>query len=306
MSQKYDLQHELESLNTVLAEYHGWFFDVLQRVFYFDARKSDKEPLIPSLFVESLNDLNAEGLEDFSASSLRKVSALHHDLQDMASHMLQAVRAGQKPVSAAEFEKFSALFKTFMSSLQKTCQNHILEEWGLDVLTGLKNKHAILIEIAQEMERLARQGRSFSIALARIDNLPQIDLLLGWEEGNRFIKMVAKFIDSSLRIYDAAYRLDRQHFILVLKQSDLTGGQRALERLRDQMDAAGQVYTLNGVEMPLTMSCCVAMPLADDDIAHLIEDLQKDLGMHVREQGAVLTYYEMSPLQRFIKTQKET
>ncbi len=304
MSEKYDLQQELSSLNDLLVDYHSWFFSVLKQALYPDQASRRLVLSMPSLFVESLKGMEDEdgALDSAMANSLTHLKDTHHRLQEAAQDILAEVERTKQPLEQKIFENFSELFKVFVNGMQKACQNHILEEWGLDILTALKSRHVMIQEISQEMERVARQGRSFAIALARIDHFKEIDQALGRHEGDRLIKLVADFIGRSLRIFDTAYRLDRDHFILLLKQSDLMGGQKALERLRDQLEKSEETYVIDGEVRPLTMSCCVAMPAAEDNIQYLLEDLRKDLDTQVREKGAVLAYYEMSPLQRFMKT----
>lgn len=297
----YDLYEELGSLNALLESYHGWFFSVLNRVIYPAEYAGSDELPIPSLFVETLVAMSGADMAMQEASRLRELDALHHRLEELAEKLVAAASSGAGIPGHGEFDKFTGCFKVFINGIQKTCQNLILEEWGLDVLTGLKNIRVMEKELAQEMERLSRHGRSFSLALARIDDFDEIEAL-GPREADQYIKRVALFIGRSLRSFDAAYRLDRQNFIMALKQADIIGGKKALERLRNELERADISYRgRDGAKRPLTMSCCVAEPLPEDSIPVLIDDLRKDLDTQGREPGVVLTYYEVSPLQRFMQ-----
>lgn len=298
----YDLCEEMSSLNSLIEGYHGWFLNVLSRALYPDEHESSDQSPIPSLFVETLVTMSGSDMEAREADRLRELNALHHRLEDLGKELVSASGQDARSVEYRKYSEFTGLFKVFISGLQKTCQNLILEEWGLDILTGLKNSRVMEKELAQEMERLARQGRAFALALARIDDFAQIESL-GRKEADRYIKRVALFIGRSLRSFDSAYRLDRQHFVMVLKQADIIGGRKALVRLSDQLESAGIYYEHEGEKRFLTMSCCIAEPVADDSIPKLLEDLRRDLDTQRKEQGAVLTYHEMSPLQRFVQSE---
>jgi diguanylate cyclase (GGDEF)-like protein len=189
-----------------------------------------------------------------------------------------------------------------MQGVQKTCQSLILEEWGLDVLTGLKNRRAMLSELGQEMERLSRHGQSFSLALACIDDFATIVNVLGDEQAGALVKRVATLVRRSLRSFDGAYNIGGGKFVLSLKLADLNGGQKALTRLRDELEKADISFEVGGRRGKLTMSCCVAEPLPNDHLQTLLDSLHSDLKSYEREAGTVMTYFEMSPLQQFVRS----
>lgn len=296
----YDLYEELESLNTLVEAYHGWFFDTLNRALYPAEYAGTQAAPIPSLFVETLAAMSGADTQKQEADRFRELEAVHRQLEEMGKTLSGAENGTGLP-GYRDFDKFTALFKLFINGIQKTCQYLILEEWGLDALTGLKNGQAMEKELAQEMERVARQGRSFSLALARIDNFDQIEAL-GRKEADQHIRQVALFIGRSLRSFDSAYRLDRRHFVMALKQADIVGGKRALARLSDQLERAEIYYDNEGRKQLLTMSCCVVEPMPEDRTRALLEEMSRDLDTQRKDKGVVLTYHEISPLQRYVQS----
>jgi diguanylate cyclase (GGDEF)-like protein len=152
------------------------------------------------------------------------------------------------------------------------------------------------------MERLSRHGQSFSLALVVIDDFDEILKALGRDEADQVIKRAAGFVRTSLRSFDGAYNMGHGEFVLSLKQASISGGQKALERLRDELEKSDVTYRIDTQYKKITMSCCVAEPLPDDDLHLLLGNLRADLGMQEKEAGTVLTYFEMSPLQQFVKT----
>ena len=201
-----------------------------------------------------------------------------------------------------QLDTFLTEYVVFMNEMQTFCQSVLLEQWGLDVLTGLKNKAVLHRELDVEMERLSREGFPFCLGLARIDNFDAISKKINDEQAEEIIKEVAGMVLQSLRSYDEAFRVSRDHFIMCLKQSDLVGGQKGLERLRDLMEDAQMKFNIDGKEKLVSLSCCVAAPLPGDDVNDLIDNLYVDLDKQIKDEGSVLAYQEMSPLERFMKT----
>lgn len=295
MAINYNLDNRLSLLNTLLGEYQSWFVAVTQACFY-----DGNGPDMPQGLLEWLESI---AIEEFNIDG--QYVPQREEAKQKHKQLSKAAEALGKQPQADQYAEFSALFREFMSQLQGVCHNIVLEEWGLDVLTGLKNNTMFKSDLAIEMERLAREGHPFCLGLARIDDFSKIEEKLGLEQANGAIKTIATLVQASLRSYDDAYRVSRGHFILCLKQSDLMGGQKALERLRDLMEEGKASYDVDGMKTLLSLSCCVAAPLAGDDIDDLLDNLYLDLDEQIKDHGAVLTYQEMSPLQRFIQKEKE-
>jgi diguanylate cyclase (GGDEF)-like protein len=283
----YDLYQELTSLSQLLDEYQAWFYKA----------EAGINPPMPKLFVESMHILPEQDISEKMRRDLEELKD-QHDKLEILSVKLSISN------SSSEKDEFFNLFRMFMKGLQKNCQALILEEWGLDVLTGLKNKRALFAELSQEMERLARHGQAFSLAFVRIDEFEKPYNQLSLEKSDELIKSAAVFIRNSLRSFDGAYSLGHGEFALSLKQADILGGQKALERLSNELDKADLSYTIDGQQVMMTMSCCVSSPLPDDDLTQLLDNLRYDLSRHKKSRGSVMTYHELSPLQQFVKTGK--
>lgn len=292
----YDLHQELVTLSAHIMAYNAWFASVLQIVFYPVPAVSNMAPGLPDLLIPSLK--TADGL--LKPEDRAKLDKAHKALQAEADILCSG------PPQRGHFKKFTAQYGELIRDLQTISQNRILEIWGLDVLTGLKNKNAMLVDIAQELERLARHGQSFSLALAQVDNYEALFSALGQSSAETIIKNVTQFVRACLRSFDGAYYIGNGEFVLSLKQATALGGQKALERLRVQLEKTGLTYELAGESKDVTMSCCVAEPLPEDDIEQVLTNLRADLNARDREAGAVLVYYEISPLQRFVNSKNKT
>ena len=148
------------------------------------------------------------------------------------------------------------------------------------------------------MDRLARYGKPFSLAILRVKNNSTLD--------DKIIKKVSKLIGKSIRSFDDAYYISNGEFILCLKQADISGGLRALERLEELLYENNKRH-----DAKIQISCFVSEPSQYQDLGELISNLEKDLNAHEknyekrkkgRDIGAVREYQDKSPLERFINT----
>ena len=291
MAIKYNLDNRLHALNALLGEYLTWFSAVVAASSHGNEMPKAPESLNKWLLTVSVDEFNIDG----HYSEQRGALKAHHD---------EMVAAAVRASSAEGFMAFSDLFNSFMADLRAFSQTVVLEEWGLDVLTGLKNTTILDSDLKIEMERLSREGHPFCLGLVRIDDFEKIDR--DKEAGKQVIRNVGGHIMESLRSYDDAYRIKRNYFILCLKQSDIVGGQKGLERFRNIMEDAKETYMDGEEERLLSVSSCVASPLPGDDIQELIDNLYQDLHRDAKEHGEVVMHKEISPLERFVLKGSET
>lgn len=291
MAIHYSLDAKLNILGEFLEEYTQWHTAVIKSLMLQGGKPDAPQKMIEWLKGLSLKDIDLDGRYAAKSELLKQK---HQVLVSMSMVVNQD--------ADKQLDTFLSEYVVFMNEMQTFCQSVLLEQWGLDVMTGLKNKAVLHRELAIEMERLSREGFPFCLGLARIDNFDAIAKGTNEEEAEKVIKGVSDMVLKSLRSYDEAFRVSRDHFIMCLKQSDLVGGQKGLERLRDLMESAELKVKLGDQEKLVTLSCCVAAPLPGDDVDDLIDNLYVDLDKQIKDEGSVLAYQEMSPLERFMKS----
>jgi diguanylate cyclase (GGDEF)-like protein len=295
-----DINHSsLRAISPLIDEYAEWYGDVLRCLFYAEVDGAPLDNRVNNMFAEWKSGI--ERLEFIEYEAIDRLTELQRELQATAIALCQqSSDKGIKP-DIAEFDKFSNLFYSLIVNLRRLEKDSVLEDSGIDVLTGLRSKNKLREDIDRELERLARRGKPFCLALAKIDLYEDIASEHGRSHAREYTKVVAGFIKKSVRSFDDAYRLGGGEFLLSLKQADMTGGIAALERLRRMLEASGTKFKSGGKERLLTMSCCIAEPLPDDNADELIDNLRADLLKVEMPSGAVLEYHEMSDLERYIQ-----
>jgi len=119
-----------------------------------------------------------------------------------------------------------------------------------DALTGTFNRGGLELNLAIEMERSARSGNAFSIALIEVDQLGRILESEGRAGGNATLREAAEAIGGQLRGTDHIGRFSGDMFLLVLSQTVQTEALIVAERISNEV---GKLKLLTGSE-PLTLS----------------------------------------------------
>ena len=217
--------------------------------------------------------------------------------------MCSIAKEQQKKPEYKQFRELITLFEEFTFQVRRLEKDFLIDGSGFDLLTGLRNKALLVPDVFREMDRLARQGKSFCLALACIDRFDGILKASPKDESDGYIKLLASLIKLSVRSFDDAYYMGDGVFALCLKQTDINGGFSAFERLRKELEYQKIVIqSENGEKKPLSMSCCIAEPVNGDDVDDLIQSLSDDLvGSEDDNVDSVLRYRELSALERYVQ-----
>lgn len=296
----YDLDTKLKALLPVREEHTEWYSAIIRKVFYPETLPEGHSVKRPESFLYWLKEAGDSGL--IGKTTIVRLKKLHDDLHACGDQFLTAAASGKKP-PALSFDKLTMTFEEFLNQLGRLEIDCLMENSGLDPLTTLRSKSVLIKDLERELERLARQGKPFTIAMVRIDDYDKIMASQGEGRARGHVKLVSELIKSSVRSFDDAYASGDDEFVLSLKQSDIPGGVKALERLRALLEERRVIVEIDGKAAPLSLSCCIAEPLPGDKVEDLLDGLRRDLRESTKEAGQVLQYYEMSPLQRYVQGQ---
>ena len=135
---------------------------------------------------------------------------------------------------------------------------------GTDVLTGIGNRRGLedVLDILLGLRR--RFGRTFSLAVVRIDYYDRIHESCGAAVTGLLLKTVARMIQESIRRGDFAARLREDAFAVVLPETDLSG---AGEFCRLLQESARNNPRLD-VELRISAGAVEAQP--EDDVSQLL------------------------------------
>jgi diguanylate cyclase (GGDEF)-like protein len=121
-----------------------------------------------------------------------------------------------------------------------------------DPLTGLINRRAFIAMTDHEKKRFARSKKPFSLIMCDIDHFKWINDSMGHDTGDYILIELAKLLLNSLRAQDTLCRWGGEEFIILLPETDLTGGKNLAEKLRKIIEA--EKFHFNAQEITVTMS----------------------------------------------------
>ncbi|MCP1727784.1 diguanylate cyclase (GGDEF)-like protein [Natronospira proteinivora] len=101
-----------------------------------------------------------------------------------------------------------------------------------DALTGLFNRRHIDDFLKQEKGRVDRYGGTLSVALLDLDHFKQINDQHSHQVGDEVLQEAARILQESARESDVIARYGGEEFLLVLSNTDLSGAQAVVERIR--------------------------------------------------------------------------
>lgn len=113
-----------------------------------------------------------------------------------------------------------------------------------DSLTGLLNLRAFEEVLQQEHRKAERFNRPYTLAVIDVDNLAQVNEMLGHDAGSQVLGTVASAITRSIRGSDVAARLGGDEFIVLLVEADAETGTSIAQRIRNNV-YAGTVSVAN-------------------------------------------------------------
>jgi diguanylate cyclase (GGDEF)-like protein len=187
--------------------------------------------------------------------------------QPLPAVLCQQLRAGsatalvaagrQEPFSTAETE----IFRIFAVQGETSLQNLVLFEEVKnlairDGLTGLYNYRHFWDLLGHQVELNRRYGCPLALLFLDLDNFKQINDTLGHSRGDMVLKLVASYLQSTVRQADVVCRYGGEEFVVILPQTSGDQAEVLAERLRCGL--AGQEMCVGDRKIHLSTSIGVA------------------------------------------------
>lgn len=191
---------------------------------------------------------------------LRGVSSLKVAPLKMGNEVLGTLIFGsekRRHLQQADVQTLELLASQVAQSLQRArfyAQAQALAD--KDGLTGLANRR-VFEERLEHMVNLAkRSGRPVTVIVADIDHFKTVNDTYGHLTGDEILRKVAKILLHGARSTDVVARYGGEEFILILSDTDMEGGKRTAERIREEIERT--VITTSLGPLRCTMSMGIA------------------------------------------------
>ncbi|MDT8403660.1 GGDEF domain-containing protein [Sulfuriflexus sp.] len=126
-----------------------------------------------------------------------------------------------------------------------------------DALTRLYNRRKMREMLERERLRFERDRKPFIIAITDIDYFKSFNDLHGHDCGDYVLQKVSRLMQNCLRKQDVIARWGGEEFLIMLPETEIEGGVKAIEKIRETI--AETRYRFGGEEFKVTMTFGVAI-----------------------------------------------
>lgn len=293
----------VQNSERVLDTHAEWFGRVMRWTFYPDDARSKTPVPPPDDFMAWLEQVR--GHQNADNQTLSDLSRLYQDLRSTADEIVMLAAATQKP-DIEKFDYFVDLYDEFNHKIRRLEMDCILSDSGIDALTGFRSRQAMFPDLERELERRNRRGRPFCVAYLRVDFFDDIVKSMGRDAALELIRRASSVMKTCMRTYDDAYRYGPGEIVWSLKHSDITGGMRAIERLRRMLEDEDLRVIVDGKSRYFTMSYIVSEPVPGDVLSETLDQMRAELDKFSDEPDTYLRHKEVSRLQVFVDQSEGT
>ncbi|HAA90562.1 MAG TPA: hypothetical protein DCE07_08375 [Peptococcaceae bacterium] len=137
-----------------------------------------------------------------------------------------------------EMELLQMLAKSLAHALHSLETEEKLRKQAIrDGLTGLYNRIYFNERIQKEVERARRYKHPLSFVMMDVNNFKEINDRYSHMEGDEVLKQVAETLLNSVREIDIPFRYGGDEFLLVLPETEESGAQKVVERIKGKLEA---------------------------------------------------------------------
>ena len=152
----------------------------------------------------------------------------------------------------------------------------------VDPLTGLRTRPYLFGALERELARSQRTGRAFCLLMIDLDDLKLINDRHGHLAGDRALRLVGDVVQAGTRLIDTGARFGGDEFVVLLPETDPTGGWVLAEKIRRGVAESG--LDLDGVHVGTSVSVgLVSCPQDGESLGELLE--RADEAMYRSKRG---------------------
>jgi diguanylate cyclase (GGDEF)-like protein len=244
--------------------------------FVLSGRTSETPSRLPARMLPPAGDahpaLDELELPDFSG--MRRLTRLLVPIaHERAVIGYLAVLADEPGFHDAEHEVFKVVAAEIAPAIAVADRHHVIQRaCVVDQDTGAYTFDFFTQRLTEELSRAKRTGHSVTILLVEPVNYNEFERSAGYERGDQVLRALADDFAAVMRISDVVSRRGRTGYAVLLPESDVSGAQvaitrirRRLARLSDQLKTAGL-----GEASPRFAIGTASYPADDDDAATLL------------------------------------
>ncbi len=165
-----------------------------------------------------------------------------------------------------DLTRLSDLIPFIASSLYNMVSTAELEKLAITYeLSQLYNRRYFYQRLTEEFQRAKRYQSNFSLIIADLDGLKEINDIYGHLVGDNIIKVVGERINKSVRDIDCVARIGGDEFVIICPKANANQARLLAERVRLEINQ--NPISCGDSTVQLSISCGVASYPVDDTLA---------------------------------------
>jgi diguanylate cyclase (GGDEF)-like protein len=195
---------------------------------------------------------------------------------DMAMLEGRALRSREHRIAKESIHSREAVVKWQLGARQS--ERHLeqaltasrqFERWSLeDALTGIANRRAFEIALADRLPGAVADFRPLTVAMIDIDHFKAVNDRHSHQAGDRVLKAVAALLVASVRERDLAARLAGDEFIVLLNDADETAAGEIVARIQHAIASFDWDAISPGLAVSLSIG--LSQAVADDTVESIV------------------------------------
>ena len=146
-----------------------------------------------------------------------------------------------------------------ISELRDT-QEILMNSARMDLLTGLLSRPGLEDKLVQEQSKSQIMGKAFSVILADIDHIGEINSKFGMKMGDQIIIRTGSILKESVANQELVGRWSSEEFLILLPETTLEEAKALAEKIRSRIEKEKLDFNQNQISLTLSMGVNHCLP----------------------------------------------
>lgn len=245
---------ELEARLLSLHGEHQKAYELLAKTFILKQKLLSKQSTKQLHELRTRYELESKAKENLMLSQVNEQQKFSLYKQNQRNQILWY------GIIASSIVVFLLILLVYRSQQQRKALHKLA---NTDSLTGLPNRHHIIIRLEQLQQQLPQHGKIF-VCMLDLDYFKRINDQFGHETGDKVLKVFGKLCREHLQKPDITGRLGGEEFLIIMNQETIQTAFTILDDLRNKMPEIAQ--QLNIAEEFIGFSAGISTCHKNDDL----------------------------------------
>jgi diguanylate cyclase (GGDEF)-like protein/PAS domain S-box-containing protein len=179
-------------------------------------------------------------------------------------------------IDAERLQRYADLLERTQRELKEAIEE-LTRVANTDQLTGLMNRRAFELRLAEELSRASRSGKPIAVAMLDVDHFKAVNDEHGHPMGDIVLREVARRLDSARRPYDVLARWGGEEFIAIFPETSADNAKVAAERFALAVSARPMLLGRVPIDVRVSGGVVSADKPQDDDELDLVASADQAL-----------------------------